>query len=140
MKLLKHSYIIFLMLVIFLIMLVIFLISCGIPNNPYPKSQENKEIYYNTFDEEPKHFDPVVSYSSDEYKFIQQIYEPPLQYHYLKRPYELIPLTAAAVPQPQYFDASGKVLPQGASAKSVARAIYEAVSYTHLTLPTKRIV
>ncbi len=118
MKLLKHSYIIFLML-------VIFLISCGIPNNPYPKSQQNEEIYYNTFDEEPKHFDPAVSYSSDEYRFIQQIYEPPLQYHYLKRPYELIPLTAAAVPQPQYFDATGKVLPQGASAKSVARAVYE---------------
>jgi ABC-type transport system substrate-binding protein len=28
-----------------------------------------------------------------------QVYEPPLQYHYLKRPYELVPLTAAEVPQ-----------------------------------------
>ena len=106
-------------------MILIFFLSCGIPNNPYPKSQQNEEIYYNTFDEEPKHFDPAVSYSSDEYRFIQQIYEPPLQYHYLKRPYELIPLTAEAVPQPQYFDASGKALPQGAPAASVARAVYE---------------
>lgn len=106
-------------------MVLIFFLSCGIPNNPYPKSQQNEEIYYNTFDEEPKHFDPAVSYSSDEYRFIQQIYEPPLQYHYLKRPYELIPLTAEAVPQPQYFDATGKELPQGASAASVARAVYE---------------
>ena len=104
---------------------LIFFLSCGVPNNPYPKSQQNEEIYYNTFDEEPKHFDPAVSYSSDEYRFIQQIYEPPLQYHYLKRPYELIPLTAEAVPQPRYFDASGKELPQGASAASVARAVYE---------------
>ena len=103
----------------------IFFLSCGVPNNPYPKSQQNEEIYYNTFDEEPKHFDPAVSYSSDEYRFIQQIYEPPLQYHYLKRPYELIPLTAEAVPQPRYFDANGKELPQGASAASVARAVYE---------------
>ncbi|RKU25832.1 peptide ABC transporter substrate-binding protein [Candidatus Poribacteria bacterium] len=107
------------------LMILIFFLSCGIPNNPYPKSQQNEEIYYNTFDEEPKHFDPAVSYSSDEYRFIQQIYEPPLQYHYLKRPYELIPLTAEAVPQPQYFDASGKALPQGAPAASVARAVYE---------------
>ena len=104
---------------------LIFSFSCGIPNNPYPKSQQNEEIYYNTFDEEPKHFDPVVSYSSDEYRFIQQIYEPPLQYHYLKRPYELIPLTAETVPQPQYFGANGKELPQGAPAESVARAVYE---------------
>ena len=104
---------------------LIFFLSCGIPNNPYPKSQQNEEIYYNTFDEEPKHFDPAVSYSSDEYRFIQQIYEPPLQYHYLKRPYELIPLTAETVPQPRYFDANGKQLPQGAPAASVARAVYE---------------
>lgn len=104
---------------------LIFFLSCGVPNNPYPKSQQNEEIYYNTFDEEPKHFDPAVSYSSDEYRFIQQIYEPPLQYHYLKRPYELIPLTAETVPQPQYFDANGKELPQGAPAASVARAVYE---------------
>ena len=103
----------------------IFLVSCGVPNNPYPKSEQDAEIYYSTFDEEPKHFDPAVSYSSDEYTFIQQIYEPPLRYHYLKRPYELIPLTAAAVPQPQYYDADGKQLSSDAPAVSVARAVYE---------------
>ena len=102
-----------------------FLVSCGVPNNPYPKSEYNEEIYYSTFDEEPKHFDPAVSYSSDEYRFIQQIYEPPLHYHYLKRPYELIPLTAEAVPQPRYYDADGRQLPLDASAASVARAVYE---------------
>ena len=101
------------------------LVGCGVPNNPYPKSERDKEIYYSIFDEEPKHFDPAVSYSSDEYRFIQQIYEPPLQYHYLKRPYELIPLTAEAVPQPRYFDADGQPLPLDAPAASVARAVYE---------------
>ena len=74
---------------------------------------------------EPKHFDPAISYSSEEYRFIQQIYEPPLQYHYLKRPYELIPLTAEAIPQPRYFDANGQQLPPHAPAASVARAVYE---------------
>ena len=77
----------------FALLLLAFFIGCGVPNNPYPKSEQGKEIYYSTFDEEPKHFDPAVSYSSDEYRFIQQIYEPPLQYHYLKRPYELIPVS-----------------------------------------------
>ncbi|RKU34996.1 peptide ABC transporter substrate-binding protein, partial [Candidatus Poribacteria bacterium] len=88
-----------------------FIIGCGVPNNPYPKAEQNQEIYYSTFNEEPKHFDPAVSYSSDEYRFIQQIYEPPLQYHYLKRPYELMPLTAESVPIPRYFDAAGRALP-----------------------------
>ena len=105
--------------------LVLFYVGCGVPNNPYPKSQHDQEIYYNTFSEEPKHFDPAISYSSDEYRFIQQIYEPPLQYHYLKRPYELIPLTAEAVPQPRYFGGNGQQLPPNAPAESVARAVYE---------------
>ena len=105
--------------------LVLFCVGCGVPNNPYPKSDHDQEIYYNTFSEEPKHFDPAISYSSDEYRFIQQIYEPPLQYHYLKRPYELIPLTAEAVPHPRYFDANGQQLPPNAPAESVARAVYE---------------
>lgn len=105
--------------------LSLLLLGCGVPNNPYPKSQHDQEIYYNTFSEEPKHFDPAISYSSDEYRFIQQIYEPPLQYHYLKRPYELIPLTAEEVPRPRYFDANGQQLPPNAPAESVARAVYE---------------
>ena len=112
------------LLTVFL-MLTTFFAGCGVPNNPYPKSQQNEAIYYSTFRAEPKHFDPAVSYSSDEYLFIQQIYEPPLQYHYLKRPYELIPLTADALPQPRYFDAHGEPLPSDAPAASVARAVYE---------------
>ena len=105
--------------------IVAFLFSCGVPNNPYPKSEHDQEIYYNTFVAEPKHFDPAISYSSGEYRLIQQIYEPPLQYHYLKRPYELIPLTAEAIPHPRYFDADGKALAPNAPAASVARAVYE---------------
>lgn len=107
------------------LMLAVFCLSCGVPNNPYPKSEHDQEIYYSTFSEEPKHFDPAISYSSDEYRFIQQIYEPPLRYHYLKRPYELIPLTAAAVPEPRYFDANGQELSANAPAETVARAVYE---------------
>ena len=76
--------------------------GCGeIWNDPYPIEDARKNILYSSFSERPKHLDPVQSYTEDEAKFTQQIYEPPLQYHYLKIPYELIPLTAAAVPVAQ---------------------------------------
>ena len=50
-------------------------------NNPYPKADAEKSVLYSSFAERPKHLDPAVAYSSDEYGFIGQIYEPPLQYH-----------------------------------------------------------
>ena len=77
--------------------------GCGeVWNDPYPASDRGKNILYSAFTERPKHLDPVQSYSEDEATFNAQIYEPPLQYHYLKRPYELIPLTAESVPRPRY--------------------------------------
>jgi len=96
-----------------------------VPNNPYPPSEQGENIYYSTFDEEPKHLDPAISYSSDEYTFLGQIYEPPLAYHYLKRPYQLIPLTAEHVPSPLYFDEQGNSLPSDAAEELVAKAVYE---------------
>lgn len=93
-------------------------------NNPYPASDSTRSIYYDTFSERPKHLDPVSSYSANEYVFLGQIYEPPLQYHFLKRPYELTPLTAARLPAPAYFDQAGRPLPDNAAADQIARAIY----------------
>ena len=78
-------------------------------NNPYPASQDKANILYSAFSGRPKHLDPVRSYSSDEYLFIGQIYEPPLQYHYLKRPYRLEPLTADGMPRVVYLDSKGRV-------------------------------
>ena len=68
-------------------------------NDPYPASDRGRNILYSAFTERPKHLDPVQSYTEDEARFTQQVYEPPLQYHYLKRPYELAPLTALEVPK-----------------------------------------
>ena len=65
---------------------------------------------HSAFTERPKHLDPVQSYSEDEITFTAQIYEPPLQYHYLKRPYALAAATVEAVPQPRYSDAQGQPL------------------------------
>lgn len=93
-------------------------------NNPYPAPDSTQSIYYDTFSERPKHLDPVSSYSANEYVFLGQMYEPPLQYHFLKRPYELTPLTAARLPAPAYFDRAGQPLPDSAAPDQVARARY----------------
>jgi len=99
--------------------------GCASPwNNPYPATGQERAILYQAFSERPKHLDPVRAYSSNEYSFISQIYEPPLQYHYLKRPYELAPLTAVDLPQLSYFDAQGKPLPTSAPVAEVAYSVY----------------
>lgn len=106
--------------------LIIGMAGCGGTwNNPYPESNSGKSILYLAFTERPKHLDPAQSYSEDEASFDAQIYEPPLQYHYLKRPYTLIPLTAAEVPHPRYYDAQGRLLPDDAGAGSIAYSVYE---------------
>lgn len=94
-------------------------------NDPYLAKESGANILYSSFSERPKHLDPVQSYSANEITFTAQIYEPPLQYHYLKRPYTLIPLTAEAVPEPQYFDARGMRLPASAPQRDIAHTVYE---------------
>ena len=83
-----------------LLLLAAALAGCGeVWNDPYPDAERGATILYSAFTERPKHLDPVQSYTEDEARFTQQVYEPPLQYHYLKLPYQLVPLTAAEVPR-----------------------------------------
>lgn len=107
--------------------LAVFICACsGNPwNNPYPASDTEKNILYAAFAERPKHLDPVQSYSSNEILMTAQIYEPPLQYHYLKRPYQLIPSSAAGMPMAQYLDKNGVHLHANADAEKIAYTIYE---------------
>ena len=100
--------------------------ACGqVWNDPYPAAQRGRNILYSAFTERPKHLDPVQSYSEDEATFLYQIYEPPLQYHYLRRPYTLVPGSAAALPRARLFDAQGRELPADTPAEQVARSVYE---------------
>ncbi|MFI3189591.1 peptide ABC transporter substrate-binding protein [Crenothrix sp. D3] len=93
-------------------------------NNPYTEDEGNRTVLYESFAERPKHLDPAVAYSSNEYAIIGQIYEPPFQYHYLKRPYQLIPLTASKMPDIQYLNAKGEPLKQGAADSDIAFTDY----------------
>ena len=58
--------------------------------------------------------DPVRAYSADEGVIIDNIYEPPLQYHFLKRPYQLEPASASSMPVTSYLDDNFNSLPEDA--------------------------
>ena len=94
-------------------------------NDPYPKGQAGQNILYTAFAERPKHLDPARSYSEDEARYIAQIYEPLLQYHYLKKPFTLEPLTAAAMPTVVYLDRDLKPLPEDAPEEAIAFSEYD---------------
>lgn len=81
--------------------IIFFLTACGDGplNSPYPNIDTKKNILFSSFSEQPKTLDPVKSYSSNEYLFLNQIYEPSLTYHYLKRPYQLQPQTLVNMPR-----------------------------------------
>ncbi len=95
-------------------------------NNPYPADsvKNNQAVLYSSFSERPRHLDPAKSYSSNEYVFIGQIYEPPFQYHFLKRPYELEPLTATQMPEVIYLDKSARSLTKGTPVEDIAYTDY----------------
>ncbi len=109
-----------------IVLLVFGLGGCGqVWNDPYPAADRGKNILYSSFTERPKTLDPARSYTSDEWDFIWQIYEPPLQYHYLRRPYELTTLTAEAMPKARYFGADGKELGEHSPAGKIAYSEYQ---------------
>ncbi|MDI1292174.1 MAG: ABC transporter substrate-binding protein [Methylobacter sp.] len=93
-------------------------------NNPYSEDEGKQAVLYGSFSERPKHFDPAVSYNANEYAFIAQIYEPPFQYHYLKRPYQLVPLTAARMPEVIHLNQKGEKLDYGANDDDIAFTDY----------------
>ena len=110
-----------------LIILTAFLVSActgGSWNNPYPDGDASQSILYSAFSERPKHLDPVRAYSSNEYSFIAQIYEPLLQYNFLDRPYRLEPLAAARMPQVYYLNAAGERIAEQAEPGEIAYSDY----------------
>lgn len=106
--------------------LCLFFAACGpVPNAPYPDGERGQNILYSAFMERPRHLDPAQSFTEDEATFLYQIIEPPLQYHYLKRPYALEPAVAAEMPAVRYFAADGRALRDAADPAKVARSEIE---------------
>jgi oligopeptide transport system substrate-binding protein len=97
----------------------------GVWNSPNSPGREGESTYYSViYAAPPKHLDPALSYSTDESLFIDQIYQQPLGYHFLKRPYELVPLALTSMPTFEHFDRKWNPVPRGS----------DKISYTRYTL------
>ncbi len=102
------------------------LLFAGCNNNPWPDgTAASNTLYSAVIENSPRHLDPTASYWSNETPYTYQIYEPPYGYHYLKRPYELVPKSAAAVVKPRYVDKDGRPLPDDAPDELVAESIHD---------------
>jgi len=99
--------------------LVLLLVGCT--NNPYRPGETAEPTYFSSFPIPPTKLDPASSYYSHEGDIIDQIYEPPFTYHFLKRPYQLVPLIAEEIPPPAYFDADGRVFEDGSGTRGWLR-------------------
>ena len=75
------------------------LASCS--NNPYPGADDGVKVRYRALPSAPKTLDPAVTYSALEHTITANVYETLLEYHYLDRPYRLIPSLALEVPEPR---------------------------------------
>lgn len=94
-------------------------------NSPRPAAEYGTNTLFTAFGgRSPRTLDPQRSYSADETVYTYNIYEPLYQYHYLKRPYELVGRTAERVVHPTYVDASGRTLPDDADPATIAESIY----------------
>jgi len=96
------------------------------PEQPLPRGRGRNQHAFTAFTgRSPKYLDPTSSYSTDETPYTYQIYEPLFGYHYLKRPYELIPRAAVSIPKPVYIDAEGRALPEDAPGATIAESVYD---------------
>ncbi|MAH73197.1 MAG: peptide ABC transporter substrate-binding protein [Cellvibrionales bacterium TMED49] len=112
--------------------IILFSVGCadknGNWNNPHAPEKANLRVMYSVFTSPPKNLDPVRTYNLDEATLIDQIYEPPLEYHYLKRPYQLKPLTLKDLPNVEYLSADGTIVSEES----------EHVAYSRYTLKLKK--
>ncbi|MDQ6627896.1 MAG: ABC transporter substrate-binding protein [Pseudomonadota bacterium] len=98
----------------------------GCNNNPLPDdAAASNTLFSANIETSPRHLDPTASYWSNDTPFTYQIYEPPYGFHYLKRPFELVPKTAAEVVKPKYYDRDGRLLPNDVPGEQVVESVYD---------------
>ncbi|MCF6207252.1 MAG: peptide ABC transporter substrate-binding protein, partial [Sulfurovum sp.] len=96
--------------VVFFMVMLTAVLEASLWNSPYSAEETRSNTLFTVFTSPPKHLDPVRSYNANEWAFLGQIYEPPLQYNYLKRPYVLEPLTLTQMPQVEYLDENMSII------------------------------
>ena len=99
--------------------------GCGVSNEPLDAKLYEQNLFFTSFQETPKYLDLTSSYSNNETPWTYAVYEPPLKYHYLKRPYVLEPRNLEALPEVTYLDAKGRVLPATAPAEQIAESVFD---------------
>jgi len=106
--------------------LLVGLAASGCDNSPWPHDAAAQNTIYSAMIENtPRHLDPTASYWSNDTAVTYQVYEPLYGYHYLKRPFELVPKTAQQVVTPIYLGKDGQRLPDGAPAEQIAESVYD---------------
>ncbi len=78
------------------------LLACS--NDPYPARDAQKKILYSSFSSAPRTLDPAVAYSVVDHMVTGNVYDTLLEYHFLKRPYQLIPGLATEVPEAEILE------------------------------------
>jgi oligopeptide transport system substrate-binding protein len=72
-------------------------VSCS--NDPYPPTKEGEKILYSSFIDAPRTLDPATAYNTRAHAITGAVYDTLLKYHFLKRPLELMPGLARALPE-----------------------------------------
>lgn len=105
---------------------VLLVVLAGCDNSPHAHGSAATDTLFMAFQERsPRYLDPTASYANNETPVVYQVYEPLYGYHYLKRPYGLVPKLAEAVVQPHYLDARGRPLPDDVDGEQVAESVYD---------------
>jgi ABC-type transport system substrate-binding protein len=104
---------------------VMVLTACGVSNAPVPPDWLGQNVLFSSYAESPKYLDSTSSYSNNETPWTYAVYEPPLKYHYLKRPYELQPRTLTELPRVTYLNKQGQQVPAQTPAAQIAESVFE---------------
>jgi ABC-type transport system substrate-binding protein len=104
----------------------VLMLASACDNSPWPKGAASENtIYSSMIENTPRHLDPTASYWSNDTLVTYQVYEPLYGYHYFKRPFELVPKSAAEVVTPYFVDKNGARLPDDAAADDIVESVYD---------------
>ncbi|MAG33479.1 MAG: hypothetical protein CL908_21590 [Deltaproteobacteria bacterium] len=68
-------------------------------NDPYPPAVEGEKVLYSSFIDAPRTLDPAKAYTTRSHSITGAVYDTLLKYHFLRRPLELVPGLAVALPE-----------------------------------------